>query len=225
MPTTPRAPANPKDLSSQHPIDRRYHPIEGMVYRVLDAGWKKLYGQNLSWLDAKKLKNTIANRRISTTVMLEAEDLPIPAQFQEAAINARRELFQHESPVTPPAPLVATPPIRTIGGADGTPVVVTGADAPVTASSPMMPPNAQSNPGSIAALQSNAMAAASKAAQEAQARSEAAQRRAEYKRQGEEARKLMEANAAKAGELDGGDDVGDQELSEFLDGAGAVSDA
>lgn len=211
MPTTPPRRANPKDLQAKHPVDRRTHPIEGMGYRVLDPGWAKLYGQNLPWLEAKKLKNMIANRRISSTVMIEAEDVPVPEAFAEAAAKARRELLgapDASSPPVTPAPLIETPPIKVIGGVGTAPVITSRPPA-----------------SSLEMLQSNAMAAAGKAAADAQARSEAAQRRAEYRRQGEQARKELEELSKKADELGGGDDVGEAEIADFLDGTGMPTDA
>lgn len=183
-----------------------------MAYRVLDPGWTKLYGRNLAWLDAKKLKNMVANRRISTLVMIEAEDVPVPEKFQAAADAAIRELLAATTPSAPvtPAPLIATPGIKVIGGIGSPPVITSSPAAP---------------PPSLEALQSNAMAAAARAAGEADQRAAAAQRRAEYKRQSEEARKKLEADAAKADELGGGDDVGDGELADFLDGTGMPTDA
>jgi len=200
MPVTPPRRPNPKNPISLHTVDRRIHPQPGVLYRVLEPGWTKLWGHNLEWKDAKALKTSIANKRLSSTVMTEAEDLPIPDRFKDAA-KAAFEKFMADVPVTPVAP--PAPPM-------------------VAPTAPAFPANRPSP--QLIAIQGSALAAAGDAAKEAQARHEAALRRAQYKKEQEDAQKETErlAQEADADELAGGADVGEAELHDFLASTGGM---
>lgn len=198
MPVTPPRRPNPKNPISFHTVDRRIHPYPGVLYRVLEPGWTKLWGHSLEWKDAKALKTSIANKRLSSTVMIEAEDLPVPERFKEAAMAA----FEKIAAATPVTPV--TPPV-------------------VAPNAPLFPAN-RPLPPQLVAIQGNALAAAGDAAKEAEARHEAAKRRAEYKKQREDAQKEADrlAQQADADELAGGADVGDAELHDFLASTGEM---
>lgn len=183
--------------------------MPGMVYRVIDPMWKKVWGRNLSWEQAKLTKTKVANKRLSSTVMIEAEDLPCPDGAQENAVAAMAELeadvAQTTGPVapTPPPPLTVVPP----------PAPSAGTPAPPVSNIAGM---------QLKSLQSNAMDVATTAAREANERADAAARRLEYKRQGAEARKEAARLAKEADELAGGDDVSDNEIDDFLTGTSSV---
>lgn len=184
MPITPPRRPNPKDPTSFHAVDRRIHPQDGVLYRVLDPKWTKLYGRDLEWKDAKALKTSIANKRISSTVMIEAEDVPIPAGLREAAEAATREF-----------------------------VAAIGAAAP--SSSP-----AQGAP--LGAIHAKVLSVAGAAAREANDRAEAAARREKYRLEQQQSQRETDELAKKAGNLAGGDDVGDAEIDDFLAGTGGM---
>lgn len=192
MPITPPRRPNPKDPAFKHTVDRRIHPIQDMSYRVLDPNWTTLWGHNLPWDEAKKLKTKVANKRLSSTVMIEAEDVPIPESMRAAAQAAAEALHAHVAsavgPQVPPPQVIASP-------------------------SPAV---------HLASIQSAALGVAGATAREANERAEAAARREKYKLEREQSQRETDELAKKAGELAGGDDVGDAELADFLDGTTAM---
>lgn len=50
----------------------------GMLYRVRDKDWEKLWGEGLSWDDAHRLKEAVSGRRLSKTVRVEPMSAPAP---------------------------------------------------------------------------------------------------------------------------------------------------
>jgi hypothetical protein len=53
-------------------------PQEGMLYRVRDKDWVKLWGEGLSWDAAHKLKEYVVGNRLSKTARVEPMSVVAP---------------------------------------------------------------------------------------------------------------------------------------------------
>jgi endonuclease YncB( thermonuclease family) len=51
----------------------------GKLYRVRDKDWVEVWGENLTWEAANKLKNQVAAKGLSRTVRVEDMAIPAPA--------------------------------------------------------------------------------------------------------------------------------------------------
>lgn len=196
MPTTPRHRQNAPKIKAKE--DKRPHPIPGATYRVRDKDYANLWGEDLSWDDAVKLKKHVINTRQSMTARVEAEDIaPAPHMVKAAGEALRRH---RGAGYAAEPPMIANPPQRPARGTTSPPV-----------------------DGQLRAIQGGALSAAAGAAADAQKRADdraafekrKAERDAELKKSNEETARL----AKEADELAGGDDTPEGDIDDLLSGA------
>lgn len=72
------------------PTPDQYRP--GATYRVREADWSAIWGEQLQHVDAVKLKSKVVGERKSTTAVIEDEVLGPPPELEERAIAARAQL-------------------------------------------------------------------------------------------------------------------------------------
>jgi len=107
----------------------------GRLFRVRDKDWEKLWGQNLCYQDAEKLKNAVIGALKSRSARIEDMEIPCPDGFtapeleplglamfpQMASYSASFDTNGFEAPAPEPAATVET---QTINGVAYTSVVV-----------------------------------------------------------------------------------------------------
>jgi hypothetical protein len=195
MPKTPPKKHHPK-IKPVVVVDKRSHPIPGASYRVRDKDYAELWGENLSWVDANKLKQRVVNSRKSMTARVEAEDIAPATHLEKAAYEARLRLHG-------------------TGHAAAAPVIANSPRARGTTSPPI--------DGQLRAIQGGAHAAAAGAAADAQKRAD--EKAAAGKRKAERDADLKKANdetarlAKDAHELAGGDDTHESDIDDLISGA------
>src|SRR4029077_10666599 len=84
-------PKLPAHLRSKPAADSRTHPIQGLLYRVRDRDWAVLWGENLSWEDAKKLCAKVIGSQKSKTARVEAMDMLPPPELEKQVAHSRAE--------------------------------------------------------------------------------------------------------------------------------------
>jgi hypothetical protein len=88
-------------MNPKHPIKKpskhaptAYHqqPLDestaGQLFRVRDKDWDAVYGENLTWADAQKLKEAVVTRGKSRTARLENMDVPPPDWYESPTPTA-----------------------------------------------------------------------------------------------------------------------------------------
>lgn len=96
MPVPPKSPKSQPVRSSPKPLHRPgptapthsrvpvHQAVAGRLFRVRDKDWAALWGEDLSWDDAVKLKDTVVGERRSKTARVEDMEIEAPEWFKRS---------------------------------------------------------------------------------------------------------------------------------------------